>query len=273
MYHRNLIIGLLFLFVSADSNSQHAILWDNTGYELVFSDEFNLPDGSQPDSSIWSRKPRNPDLCNRWNSNSEKVVFIKNGNLVCKAIPNRSEPTDTARMLTGSVWTFGKYNVKYGKIEVRMRTNNKVGTFPAAWLKWQPVDWNNDPYAEIDIVEMFGNSGIAYQTIHSQLTISDKKHGQYNSFSTNVDVTKWHVYAVEWTPTYVTFAIDGTPIGTYQKSPSPQLLSKGQWTFDVPCYIILNQSVGDGSHSVIGPYRRTTYETRFDWVRVYQKKQ
>ena len=273
MRNSNFFIGLLMLFVSADSNSQPAILWDNTGYELVFSDEFNLPNGSQPNPEVWSRKPRNPDLCNRWNSISDKVVYIKNGCLVCRAIPNKSEPNDTARMLTGSVWSFGKYNVKYGKVEVRMRTNNKVGTFPAAWLKWQPKDWNTDPYAEIDIVEMFGSRGMAYQTIHSQLTVSDKKHGQTNSFSTKVDVTKWHVYAVEWTPTYVTFAVDGNPVGTYRKSTSTRLLNNGQWTFDVPCYIILNQSVGDGSNTDIGPYKRTTYETRFDWVRVYQKKQ
>lgn len=269
---RNYVLGLLTLFFTADTVSRAQIIFDNTGYELVFSDEFNLPNGSHPDPAVWSRKPRNNDMCNRWNSESNKVVYINNGSLVCRAIPNKSEPNDTARMLAGSVWTFGKYNVKYGKIEVRMRTNNKAGSFPAAWLKWQPVDWNTDPYAEIDIVEMFGNRGLAYQTIHSQLTVSDKRHGLTNSFSTKIDVTKWHVYAIEWTPTYVTFAIDGTPVGTYRKSDSPRLFEKGQWTFDVPCYIVLNQSVGEGPTFGTGNFHRKTYETRFDWIRVYQKK-
>lgn len=220
---------------------------------------------------VWSRKPRNSDVCNRWNSTSPKVVFIKNGHLVCRAIPNKTESNDSARMLTGAIWSFGKYNVRYGKVEVRMCTNRKSGNFPAVWLKWQPKDWANDPYCEIDIVEVFGNKHRSYHTIHSQLTVSDKLHGQANSFVRNHDVTKWHVYGIEWTPTYVTWMIDGVPIGTYKKSSDDNLLRKGQWTFDVPCYIVINQSVGEESVWGMKPDYKTTYETRVDWIRVYQK--
>jgi beta-glucanase (GH16 family) len=152
-----------------------------------------------------------------------------------------------------------------------MKTNNKVGNFPAAWLKWQPRNWTTDPYAEIDIVEMFGNMGSANHNIHSQLTVKNPKHGQKNSFRVPLDVKKWHVYAIEWTPTYVTWTIDGKPVGTYKKSTDPKLLREGQWTFDQPCYIVLNQSVGDGSIKGIGRYRNTTYETQFDYIRIYQK--
>lgn len=270
--YKYFFMGIVMLIVSSDTSGQNDYLWDDKGYELVFSDEFNLPDGSQPNPAIWSRKGRNQGTCNRWNSDSEKVVYIKNGSLVCRAIPNKSEPGDTAKMLTGAVWTYGKYEVKYGKIEVRMRTNNREGNFPAAWLKWVPVDWNTDPYAEIDIVEMAGNRGVASQTIHSQLTMKDSKHGQKNNFQKKLNVTKWHIYAVEWTPTYITFAIDGKPVGTYRKSLDKQLLDRGQWTFDVPCYIVLNQALGDGKYVGMSPRLKSTYETRFDWIRVYQKK-
>ena len=125
--------------------------------------------------------------------------------------------------------------------------------------------------AEIDIVEMFGNMGSANHNIHSQLTVKNPKHGQKNSFRVPLDVKKWHVYAIEWTPTYVTWTIDGKPVGTYKKSTDPKLLREGQWTFDQPCYIVLNQSVGDGSIKGIGRYRNTTYETQFDYIRIYQK--
>lgn len=271
MMNKMLLFSAFLFVLMSDSPRKTEVVLSDDDYELVFSDEFNLPNGSQPDSKIWSRKTRNPDQCNRWNSDSEKVVFIKNGHLVCRAIPNRSEPNDTARMLTGSIWTFGKYNVTYGRIEVRMKTNNKVGNFPAAWLKWQPRNWTTDPYAEIDIVEMFGNMGSANHNIHSQLTVKNPKHGQKNSFRVPLDVTKWHVYAIEWTPTYVTWTIDGKPVGTYRKSTDPKLLREGQWTFDKPCYIVLNQSVGDGSIKGIGRYKKTTYETQFDYIRIYQK--
>lgn len=269
---KNILLGMLLFTVSADTIIKSETTLSDDDYELVFSDEFNLPDGSQPDSRVWSNKPRNPDTCNRWNSGSKKAVYIKDGVLVCKAVPNKSERGDTAKMLTGSVWTYGKYNVKYGKIEVRMRTNNKRGSFPAAWLKWQPKDIKSDPYSEIDIVEMFGNRKAAHHTAHSQLTVSNKRHGEKNSFVEKLNVKKWHVYGIEWTPTYIKWTVDGRHVGTYYKSKNERLLKQGQWTFDTPCYIVLNQSVGDGSYSHMVPNLKTTYETQFDWIRVYQKK-
>lgn len=37
-------------------------------------------------------------------------------------------------MLAGAVFTKDKFAFKYGKIEVRMRTNLQKGNFPAAWI-------------------------------------------------------------------------------------------------------------------------------------------
>ena len=51
---------------------------------------------------------------------------------MCKAIPNRHLATDTAQMLTGAVFTKDKFEFRYGKVEVRMKTNRRVGNFPAA---------------------------------------------------------------------------------------------------------------------------------------------
>ena len=266
---KKIILGLMLLALTADTTQLYA---QDAEWELVFSDEFNLPNGSQPNPNIWSRKYRNPDQCNRWNSDSKKVVYIKNGCLVCRAIPNKYEPKDTAKMLTGSVWTYGKYNVKYGKIEVRMRTNNKEGNFPAAWLKWQPSGRKDDRYAEIDIVEMFGNRGTANHNIHSQYTVDNANHGLKNSFSEKLNIKRWHIYGIEWAPDYVKWTVDGNTVGIFRKSSDQRLLAKGQWTFDVPCYIVLNQSLGDGKYEGMKPLLNTTYESRFDWIRVYKRK-
>jgi beta-glucanase (GH16 family) len=119
---------------------------------------------------------------------------------------------------------------------------------------------------------MFGNRKAAHHTAHSQLTVSNKRHGENNTFVEKLNVKKWHVYGIEWTPTYITWTVDGKPVGTYYKSKNERLLKQGQWTFDSPCYIVLNQSVGDGSYSHMVPNCKTTYETQFDWIRVYQKK-
>ena len=58
---KNILLGMLLFTVSADTIIKSETALSNDDYELVFSDEFNLPDGSQPDSRVWSNKPRNPD--------------------------------------------------------------------------------------------------------------------------------------------------------------------------------------------------------------------
>lgn len=237
-------------------------------YELVFSDEFNQKNGSQPDPTKWSRHTRNKTTWARWISNSPDVVYIKNGCLVCRAIPNRSEPTDTAKMLTGAINSKGKFEFQYGRVEVRMKTNRKEGSFPAVWM-----GKNNhlDKYGEIDIVENFGNKVAASHAIHSQLTFTNAKHGLKNIFREEIDVRKWHVYGVEWTDRFVRWMVDGTTVAYFEKSKSIDLLEKGQWTFDYPFYLIMNQSVGNGEYGNFANVNQK-YETRFDWIRVYQRK-
>ena len=240
-------------------------------YVLVFSDEFNLPNGSQPDSAKWSRCQRYDSQWNRWITSSKDVVFIKNGTLVCRAIPNTKEKSDTAKMLTGAIWTRNKYAFQYGRLLVRMKTNVITGNFPAAWLGRQQKDGKRAPYGEIDVVEMFGSKNEANHNIHTQYTLDNPKHGLRTSFKHKVDVTKWHVYGIEWTPEYVKWLVDGKLVGIYYKSSDKELLQKHQWTFDDKFFILLNQSVGNGAHGMI-PDITKIYETKFDWIRVYQKK-
>lgn len=264
----NVLLALLLLTMTADSTQLKA---QQTEWKLVFSDEFNQPNGSQPDASKWSQPQRGTAIWSRWIKNTPKTVYIKNGALVCRAIPNKTEKTDTARMLTGAIYTKDKFEFQYGKVEVRMKTNLRRGNFPAAWMG-RKTRKTGDPYAEIDIVETFGNRSEAHQNIHSQLTYSKARHGETNSFHQRLDVTQWHIYGVEWTATDVRWTIDGQVVATYRKTGDKGLLAQGQWTFDQPMYLLLNQSVGNGSYEHFVPQIKKTYETQFDWIRVYQRK-
>ena len=239
------------------------------GYKLVFSDEFNLPDGSQPDSTKWKRCRRNPSRWARWISDSKEVVYIKNGKLVCRAIPNKDLKADTAQMLTGAIETMGLYEMKYGKVEVRMRTNAKHGNSPAAWIRNDPS--RHKLYSEIDIMESFDTIMQVVHSIHSEYTVNNKEHSEKNDFRKNINVTKWHVYGIIWTPTEVIWTIDGKETGRYRKSNSSSMLSKHQWTFDQPMFLRLNQSLCNGNMGLF-PDTKATYVTEFDWIRVYQSK-
>ena len=175
-------------------------------------------------------------------------------------------------MLTGSVDTRDTYSFKYGKIEVRMKTNRKRGNFPAAWMSAM-MDGEDKRYGEIDIVEMFGNMGRAYHTAHTEMTFKLKKRGPRQSFDEKLDYTKWHVYGMIWTESQLVWTVDGKKVGEYNRLDTPQMIADGQWTFDRPFFILLNQSVGDGSQEkLLYPKVSEVYETRFDWVRVYQRK-
>ena len=239
------------------------------GYKLVFSDEFNLPNGSQPDSTKWKRCRRNPSRWARWISDSKEVVYIKNGKLVCRAIPNKDLKADTAQMLTGAIETMGVFEMKYGKVEVRMRTNAKIGNSPAAWIRNDQRRYKL--YSEIDIMESFGKKKEVFHTIHSEYTVNNRKHGEKNLFKSKTNVTKWHIYGIIWTPTEVIWTIDGKETGRYHKSSSSTLLAKHQWTFNQPMFLRLNQSLVYGSVEQ-NLDTKTTYATEFDWIRVYQKR-
>ena len=269
---KNILIALVPLLIFAATTSQvNHFQIDEAMYELVFSDEFNQPNGSRPDTAVWSCPPRSNAGWSRWISDSSAVAFIKNGRLVCRAIPNKTLSADTAQMLTGAVFTKDKFEFRYGKIEVRMKTNLHVGNFPAIWLRTWPTP-KQPLYSEIDIMEAFGNRKISSHTAHSQLTTSCKKHGQRNTFNYTCDVTKWHVYGVIWTEENMIWTVDGVKVGEYRKSADPALLAEGQWSFDYPLFIILNQSVGMGGYDYFMPQTNKVYETQFDWVRVYQRK-
>ncbi len=236
-------------------------------YKLVFSEEFNQPDGSAPNPKIWQCRGRSNSIYARWITDIPQVAFIMDSTLVCRAVPNTFLPSDTAKMLTGAVDTQNRFYIKYGRIDVRLRTNRLEGNFPAAWMRPQPTKDNT--YAEFDIFEVFGNTSVARQTVHCELSYNLKGKTPQREFLTHIDVTQWHVYSVEWDRKKVSFYIDGRLTGSYKKLRGQDGENYGEWNFDRPFYIILNQSVGKkGWHE---PDTHAIYETQFDWVRVYKR--
>lgn len=261
-----LLLALCYFFVSEPQNVSGQ---SDSKWRLIFYDEFDRPNGSLPDTSKWTASPREIYLWNRWCKTTKENTFIRNGRLVCRAIPNLDMKTDTAAMLTGAIQTKGKFQFQYGKVEIRLRTNLKPGNFPAAWLL--PTNAGNPySYGELDVFEAFGNDGLAYQTVHSHRSFVLAKEDESRSFTKKINLNKWHIYAMEWSKDHISFFIDGVLTGIYHKSRSRVKLEEGQWSFDRPFYIILNQSVGNDDWNI--PNHHSIYETQFDWIRVYQKE-
>lgn len=238
---------------------------------MVFNDEFDGEDGSQPDKTKWRRSHRYSSTWNRFISNSEDVVFIQDGHLVCRAIPNPDQESDPVPMLSGSVETQGLFSFTYGWVEARLKTIPHIGNFPAFWMMPQPPTDSWPKGGEIDIFEAIDAQNTAFHTLHSHWinNLGNKNNPKHN-FSENVTQGDWHTFAANWTEDLITFYVDGNPVASYPRSQNDYDIENGQWPFCHDFYIILNQSVGDGSWAKM-PDTAFTYETQFDWVRVFQK--
>lgn len=245
---------------------------ENAEYQMVFNDEFDGENGTRADGNKWGVSQRMSSTWNRFISDSIDVAHLEDGKLVLKAIPNKDKSTDNVDMLTGALETRNKFSFQYGKVECRAKTNGHTGNFPAIWMmpQDQSAGWPN--CGEIDIFEQIDAENKSYHTIHSNWTYNlGNKNNPQSTFNKNLEMDRYHTYGFEWDEQSLTWYVDGVQVGKYNKSTSTDALSKGQWPFDKEFYLILNQSVGNGSWARPADINHT-YRMDVDWIRVYQKK-
>lgn len=242
-------------------------------YKLRFADEFDGKDYSLPDAGIWHNSTRESPTWKRFTSQTaegqQKTAFIRDGKLVTRCIKNTIAEEGDVEMISGAIESSDKMYFTYGRVEGRLRTTPHVGNFPAFWLMPQDnsAGWPNA--GEIDIWEQIDTENKTYHTVHTHCTY-DLHLALPNSGSTYTNAADYHVITLDWTPTLLTWYVDGTKAFSYAKTKQSHLLEKGQWPYDKPFYLILNQSVGNGSWAKNCDVN-FEYETLFDYVRLYQK--
>lgn len=235
---------------------------------LAFGDEF---DGTGIDAEKWTVGKRQGAAWNRFISSHPATAFLQDGSLVCRGLLNDGiDPDDQAPFLTGTRQTSNSFGLMHGYVEARILTKPHSGNFPAFWL--MPMDQSDGwpTCGEIDIWETINAEDRAYQTVHSHWTYDlNKKNDPTSGFN---QVCKqdgeWHTYGLRKEANKLIWYVDGTQVASYAKKTDASALSQGQWPYDKPFYIIVNQSVGTGSWAA--NYDPSfVYETRFDWVRAY----
>lgn len=242
-------------------------------YKLRFADEFDGKDYSLPDAGVWHNCTRESPTWKRFTSQTaegqQKTAFIRDGKLVTRCIKNTIAEEGDVEMISGAIESSDKMYFTYGRVEGRLRTTPHVGNFPAFWLMPQDnsAGWPNA--GEIDIWEQIDTENKTYHTVHTHCTY-DLHLALPNSGSTHTNAADYHVITLDWTPELLTWYVDGTKAFSYAKTKQSYLLEKGQWPYDKPFYLILNQSVGNGSWAKNCDVN-FEYETLFDYVRLYQK--
>lgn len=213
---------------------------------LVWQDEFN---GTTVDAAKWQSISGNgcPTLCGFGNAEAQRydpnqATIVKEGtnsylNIQAKYEPNAAfpqQPYSSAKLTTQ-----GKYALKYGRVEARMKLSSGMGAWPAFWML--PAGQSNWPFTgEIDIMEAkHRNPKSIDGTIHYD---GGGYHYTGRSYTSPTDLsTEFHIYAVEWGPNSIKWFIDGNLFHTA----TPATTVNGGWPFnDQQFYIILNLAVG-----------------------------
>jgi beta-glucanase (GH16 family) len=250
---KRLLFLLLLCFSSFILNAQ--------SWKLVWSDEFDK--AGLPDPAKWGNEVgfiRNHELqyyTERRIENSE----VKDGNLM---IIGRKENYKDAGYTSASLTTDQKFSWTYGKIEAKIKLPAGQGMWPAFWMLGQNIHEIGWPRCgEIDIMEHINNEDVTHGTLHWY----NEKHVSSGG-TAPCDVTKYHVYSVEWDREAVRFLLDGNQ---YWKVEIKDNVSSTE-EFHKPHYIILNLAIGGDwpkNPDATSVFPDTMY---VDYVRVYQKK-
>jgi beta-glucanase (GH16 family) len=244
-------------------------------WALVWSDEFNGPDGSRPDATKWKYEVGGNGWGNHeleYYTNRPKNSFVQGGKLVIQALKESFTGPDhmTRNYTSARMTTQGLFEQTYGRFEARLKIPRGQGIWPAFWLMgndFGKIGW--PACGEIDIME---NIGEEPSTIHGSM------HGPgYSGDRGFTSVYKlpggvhffddFHVFAIEWEPRTVRFFVDQELYATFTPSRLPAGM---QWVFDHPFYILLNVAVGGDWP---GPPDSTTLFPEamlVDYVRVYK---
>jgi beta-glucanase (GH16 family) len=247
----------------------------NIEWILKWSDEFNGPNGSEPDWSKWVSESGGNGWGNRelqYYTHRPQNVRQENGNLVIEAISEQFRgPDGVKRNYTSArLKTDGRFSQRYGRFEARIQVPTGKGVWPAFWMlgdDFRTAGW--PACGEIDIMEIIGSEpAIIRGSVHGPGYSGTNPLTKAYALPKGEFTNEFHIFAVEWESQELRFYVDGKLYAT--KTPGD--LPPGQrWVFDHPFFIILNLAVGGDLPG--NPDESTVFPRRMmvDYVRVYSR--
>ncbi|WP_164714275.1 family 16 glycosylhydrolase [Chitinophaga rhizosphaerae] len=230
----------------------------NPNYQLIWADEFNATGAFDPNN--WEHSPRGGSAWNTYLTSTADYAYLDGQNLVVK-MDNAVIPGDNVPYHAGAVRSMNKVNFRYGKLEVRAKMKEGQGSWPAIWLMPEPAfqyaSWPG--CGEIDLMEHVNFANSVKHRTHRQ-------NGNLPNVSSPYVKNDYNLYTLEWTPDDVKMFVNGAHRFTYSR-----VAGGGwqQWPFDVPFYIILNQSGGVGWPGPVTNSHLPFY-MHVDYVRLYK---
>ena len=267
-----ILAGVCVVSAVAQAGSQGA----GPAWKLVWSDEFNGPNGSAVDSSKWISETGGGGWGNdelEYYTNRIQNAWQEDGNLVIKVVQEKYTGADgVSRNYTSArLKTLGKFSQTYGRFEARMKIPRGQGIWPAFWMLGNDIEKPGWPdCGEIDIMENIGKEpGLVHGTIHGPGYSGAGGIGSpYALPADQRFADDFHVFAVEWEPNVIRFYVDEHLYATR----TPSDLPKGtKWVYDHPFFLLLNVAVGGGWPG--NPDATSVFPQTMlvDYVRVYER--
>ena len=247
--------------------------------DVVWSDEFDGPD---IDKNTWTYDVGGWGFGNgqlEYNTARRENSYIDNGSLVLEA---RRENYFDNQFTSARMMTQGRFAFRYGTLEARIKLPDTAdGLWPAFWLlgnNFPGIAWPD--CGEVDILESGSADGIANGTQNELIncaihySIADGSYEYQASWDNASDLipgltdlsADYHLYKVEWTPTALTFYLDGVQFGQWDITPA--YLAE----YHQPAYPILNIAIGGWNYVKINDPGAITApfpaQMKVDWIRL-----
>lgn len=220
-----------------------------------FSDDFTGAAGSAP-SPLWNVRtgsgPWGDGELQAYTGSRANSALTGNGVLALTARRESwSDAYGTRPYTSARLDTKGRATFTYGHVEARMQVSGGQGLWPAFWALGADIDAVDWPRSgELDVMEHLGGQpSTVFGHLHGlgdaqdplgwrSQPVSDAGRG----FDTGQQLSQgWHTYAMDVTPDYVTFSVDGREYVTV----TPYDMRPGQqWPVGKPYYLVLNLAVG-----------------------------
>jgi beta-glucanase (GH16 family) len=279
--YQTLLVAVSFALLASTRPSAPAALADSDGsppqlpgWNLVWYDEFDGPNGSGVDPTRWrpiveGNGSGNHEL--EYYTDRVKNAYLEDGMLVIAAYRETFSGPDGTRDYTSARLVSHGLEQRYGRFEARMKLPDGKGMWPAFWMMGTNIGQVGWPACgEIDIMEnVWQQPSTVYGSIHGPgYTGATGVGSPYSLPSGERFADGFHVFAVEWDPTSVRFFVDGT---NYETRTRADLPPGGVWEFDHPFFLLVNTAVGGdwpGSPDPTTPFPQLMY---VDYVRVYER--
>jgi beta-glucanase (GH16 family) len=263
-----IILFSLLIFLSACSRKIIPSSSDNHyQFEKIpaWVEDFN---GTILDTTIWTM--HNPEVRHDGYNDTTSFGLDGAGNFVNKVYSDTVNGKVTHH--AGMIRT--KQLFQYGRFEASVSFVNSSGSWSAFWMQTpsmaNPIGNPQAAGMEIDIIETLHNDGAAYENLHWDGYGADHKHAGNKTGNLGVNSGKFHIYALEWTPDYYKFYVDGKLMWTYSKNVSRRsefiILSSEIRNFTDGSWAGLIPATGFGTRN------NTTTVMKVDYVKWYKLK-